>query len=625
MIYCSDLFHYSRRESSSVQIGRTPLGGSNPIRIQSMTNTSTMDTTGSVEQCKRIFDAGADYVRLTAQGVREAENLALIRSELFAQGYDKPLVADIHFNPKAADAAALYVEKVRINPGNFVDPVKTFKHFEYTDSEYANELQKIRARFVPFLDICKSHHTAVRIGVNHGSLSDRILSRYGDTPAGMVESCLEFLRICVEENFPNVAISIKASNTLIMVQTVRLLVARMDVEKMHFPLHLGVTEAGDGEDGRIKSAVGIGALLIDGIGDTIRVSLSEDPEKEIPVAKQIVRLIQARSEHDIIPGKANSGFDPFIYHRRQTMPVGPFGAGHMPVVIADLSQGPFDFSDSDLKPDFVYSGKAVQNRADGIPQICDATNFSGLLDTYPVFSISQLADLKQSSASINFLQISFADLTETLIEQLNVIANVVLILYSQHTNKVAEQRAAFHLLLNQACLIPVVIALSIVAGSLEEEQIITGLDFGPLFLDGFGDGLFMLASHKKSAYQATPDDEVFLMFGVLQASRLRMSKTEYISCPGCGRTLYDLQKTIARIKARTSHLKGLKIGIMGCIVNGPGEMADADYGYVGAGRGQVSLYKGQECLERAIPEEEAVDKLIELIRENGDWKEPELK
>jgi len=622
MIYCSDLFHYSRRESSSVQIGNTPLGGSNPIRIQSMTNTSTMDTKGSVEQCKRIFDAGADYVRLTAQGVREAENLALIRAELFAQGYDKPLVADIHFNPKAADAAALHVEKVRINPGNFVDPVKTFKHFEYTDAEYANELQKIRDRFVPFLDICKSHHTAVRIGVNHGSLSDRILSRYGDTPAGMVESCLEFLRICVGENFPNVVISIKASNTLIMVQTVRLLVARMDVENMHFPLHLGVTEAGDGEDGRIKSAVGIGTLMIDGIGDTIRVSLSEDPEMEIPVAQQIVRLVQARSEHESIPGKANPGFDPFTFHRRQTMAVGPFGGGHVPVVIADLSQGHFDFSDSDLKPDFVYSGKGISKRADGIPQLCDAKNCFGQQNTYPIFGISQIAELQHSSATLNFLQIGFADLNEALIQQLNVLSNVVLILYSQHTNKVAEQRAAFHFLMNQSCRIPVVIAQSFLAGSREEEQISAGLDFGPLLLDGFGDGLFMMTSERSSNYKCTPQDEVSVMFGVLQASRLRMSKTEYISCPGCGRTLYDLQKTIARIKARTSHLKGLKIGIMGCIVNGPGEMADADYGYVGAGRGQVSLYKGQECLERNIPEEEAVDKLIELIRENGDWKEP---
>jgi len=621
MNYCSDLFHYARRKSSPVQIGNTPLGGSNPIRVQSMTNTSTMDTRGSVEQCKRIIEAGADYVRLTAQGVREAENLALIRADLRAQGYQTPLVADIHFNPKAADAAAQCVEKVRINPGNFVDPVKTFKHFEYTEDEYAKELQKIRNRFVPFLDICKAHHTAVRIGVNHGSLSDRILSRYGDTPAGMVESCLEFLRICVAENFPDVAISIKASNTLIMVQTVRLLVARMDAENMHFPLHLGVTEAGDGEDGRIKSAVGIGALMIDGIGDTIRVSLSEDPEVEIPVAKQIVRLIGERSDHAAVPGKAFTGFDPFSYHRRDTRAVGPIGGGHAPVVIADCSNSDFDFSDAALKPDFVYGGKQYLKRSDKISQLIDVERYDGQEDAFPVFRISQISELELSTASLIFLLVGFQDLSESLISRLNHISNVVLILYSQHTNKVADQRAAFHFLLNHSCRIPVVIAQPSMAENLEEEQIRAGLDFGPLLLDGFGDGLFMVSSDKKVGYKSRISDIVSVLFGVLQASRLRMSKTEYISCPSCGRTLYDLQKTIAKIKARTSHLKGLKIGIMGCIVNGPGEMADADYGYVGAGRGQVSLYKGQECVERSIPEEEAVDKLIELIRKNGDWVE----
>jgi len=620
MNYCSDLFHYSRRKSSSVQIGNTPLGGSNPIRVQSMTNTSTMDTAASVEQCKRIIEAGADYVRLTAQGVREAENLAQIRADLRAQGYQTPLVADIHFNPKAADAAAVNVEKVRINPGNYVDPVKTFKHFEYSQEEYVHELQKIRDRFVPFLTICKTHHTAVRIGVNHGSLSDRIMSRYGDTPAGMVESCMEFLRICVEEDFLNVAISIKASNTLVMVQTVRLLVARMDAEDMHFPLHLGVTEAGDGEDGRIKSAVGIGTLMIDGIGDTIRVSLSEDPEVEIPVAKKIVRLIEERSQDAPITGTAFSDFDAFSFHRRKTISVGPFGGGQVPVVVADCSLSDVDFSNAVLKPDFIYSGSRFLNRVDGIPQIGDVSANSGQKDVYLVYGVSQLSLLEKSESLVNFLKLSFDDLSESLVQQLNKLSNVVLILESHRINKVAEQRAAFHFLLNHACSLPVVIAQSALAKSLEEEQIIAGLDFGPLLLDGFGDGLMMLASD--SLIACSPSSSVSVMFGVLQASRLRMSKTEYISCPSCGRTLFDLQKAIAKIKLRTSHLIGLKIGIMGCIVNGPGEMADADYGYVGAGRGQVSLYKGQDCVERAIPEEEAVDKLIELIRENGDWKEP---
>jgi len=576
----------------------------------------------SVEQCKRIIEAGADYVRLTAQGVREAENLAMIRAELRAQGYQTPLVADIHFNPKAADAAALNVEKVRINPGNYVDPVKTFKHFEYSEKEYIHELQKIRDRFVPFLTICKTHHTAVRIGVNHGSLSDRIMSRYGDTPAGMVESCLEFLRICVEEDFLNVAISIKASNTLVMVQTVRLLVARMDAEDMHFPLHLGVTEAGDGEDGRIKSAVGIGTLMIDGIGDTIRVSLSEDPEVEIPVAKQIVRLIEERSQDAPIAGTVFSDFDAFSFHRRKTIAVGPFGGGQVPVVVADGRFSDVDFSNAVLKPDFIYSGNGFLNCVDGIPQICDASAYSGQKSTYPVYGVSQISLLEKSESLVNFLQLNFDDLTESLVQQLNKLSTVVLILESHRINRVAEQRAAFHFLLSHACSLPVVIAQSSVAKSLEEEQIITGLDFGPLLLDGFGDGLLMLASANEYVSVSTPSSKVSVMFGVLQASRLRMSKTEYISCPSCGRTLFDLQRVIAKIKLRTSHLIGLKIGIMGCIVNGPGEMADADYGYVGAGRGQVSLYKGQECVERAIPEEEAVDKLLELIRENGDWKEP---
>jgi (E)-4-hydroxy-3-methylbut-2-enyl-diphosphate synthase len=623
MDYCPDLFHYSRRKSTPVQIGNTQLGGNNSIRVQSMTNTSTMDTIGCVEQCKRIIKAGADYVRLTAQGVREAENLALIHAELRAQGFDTPLVADIHFNPKAADSAAQYVEKVRINPGNYVDPVKTFRHFEYSEEEYARELQKIRERFVPFLHICKAHKTAVRIGVNHGSLSDRIMSRYGDTPVGMVESCMEFLRICVEEDFSDVVISIKASNTLVMVQAVRLLVVRMNAEKMFFPLHLGVTEAGDGEDGRIKSAVGIGSLLIDGIGDTIRVSLSEDPECEIPVAKLIVRLIEERSSHSKIKGVPFSGYDPFAFHRRETFAVGPLGGGQLPVVITDCCSIDFDFSNERLKPDFIYTGKNVQKRLDGIAQICDSFVYDYQKNTYPVFNIDRLTELKNNSASIKFLKLGFVDLSPSLLQRIDKIPNLVLLLYSGHSNKVAELRAAFHFLMNQSCRVPVIITEPSLASKQEEEQIIAGLDFGPLLLDGFGDGIFLLSSHlKDDFYQYTPDKAVSILFGVLQASRLRMSKTEYISCPGCGRTLYDLQKTVAKIKSRTSHLKGLKIGIMGCIVNGPGEMADADYGYVGAGKGQVSLYKGQVCVERSIPEEEALEKLMDIIKINGDWIDP---
>jgi len=641
MSYCPDLFHYSRRKTTPVAIGNTPLGGEYPIRVQSMTNTSTLDTAGSVEQCKRIIDAGADYVRLTAQGVREAENLAFIRSELLTQGYQTPLVADIHFNPKAADAAAKCVEKVRINPGNFVDSVKTFKHFDYSDAEYALELEKIRASFVPFLNICKAHNTAVRIGVNHGSLSDRILSRFGDTPAGMVESCLEFLRICVVEAFSEVVISIKASNTLIMVQTVRLLVERMNAENMQFPLHLGVTEAGDGEDGRIKSAVGIGALLLDGIGDTIRVSLSEDPELEIPVSKLLIRLVQQRVEADPIPVIPFPEFDPYHLHRRKTNPIGLIGAGQVPVVVADGTDG-VDFYDAALKPDYVYVGNTVvSNRKDGILQICDASIFSGQAGTVPLFRMEELSDLEASDATQKFLTLTYSDLTEALITRLNGILNLVLILGNRIDNQIsgcaisanskpcrnyiASQRAAFHFLLNQSCRIPVILAQESFAQTLEEEQLQAGLDFGPLLLDGFGDGLFLKSSSRQGCdYKQMPFEMVSILFGVLQATRLRVSKTEYISCPSCGRTLFDLQKTIARIKAQTSHLKGLKIGIMGCIVNGPGEMADADYGYVGAGRGQISLYKGQECVEKNIPEEDAVEKLIDLIRRNGDWINPEV-
>ena len=618
MTYCQDLFNYNRRTSSAVKIGTLVMGGNSPVRIQSMTNTSTMDTVSSVEQCKRIIDSGADLVRLTAQGVREAANLADIHKELRKQGYKSPLVADIHFNPKAADEAALHVEKVRINPGNYVDPVKTFLHFEYTDDEYQSELNKIRERFVPFLNICKLHKTAIRIGVNHGSLSDRIMSRYGDTPSGMVESCLEFLRICVEEDFHDVVISIKASNTLVMVQTVRLLVARMDIEGMHFPLHLGVTEAGDGEDGRIKSAIGTGTLLLDGIGDTIRISLSEDPELEIPVAKLLLEQVNKRSNHQKINAKPFANFDPFSFHRRETKSAGPFGGGQVPLIIADLSSFDYDFSHDTLKPDFVYSGLSNMERSDNIPQLMDISVFNGKKNTFPVYVADQFESLSEIGQSLVFLRIGYNDLSESLISRINNTKNIVLLLESHHVNCVAELRAMFHYLMTLDCKTPAVICSFSAYNNLETMQIGLSLDFGPLLLDGFGDGIFNMVSTTEDA-TITPSAKLGCMFGILQASRLRITKTEYISCPGCGRTLFDLQRTIARIKEKTSHLKGLKIGIMGCIVNGPGEMADADYGYVGAGRKQVSLYKGQVCVEKNIPEEAAVERLIELIKENGDW------
>ncbi len=559
-------FNYRRRHSSTVQIGNVPLGGDNPIRIQSMTSTSTLDTDASVAQCRRIFDAGADYVRLTAQGVREAHNIGEIRAALHAAGYTKPLVADIHFNPKAAFEAAATTDKVRINPGNFVDAARTFKKLEYTDEEYAAELEKIRRAVVPFIAICREHHTAVRLGVNHGSLSDRIMSRYGDTPAGMVESAMEYLRIFREENFNNVAISIKASNTVIMVETVRRLVAEMDREDMHYPLHLGVTEAGDGEDGRIKSAVGIGTLLAEGIGDTVRVSLSEEPELEIPVARKLVDYITAREGHAPISGCFAKAYNRIAPERRPTNAVGSIGGQNVPVVATALS--PVDVAAIATKPDFF------------------------------------LSDVNWKAVDASAKAEGFSD-------------DDVLLLTSHHANPVGEIEAFIHRLWDNGCKAPVVVRMSYDDTNEEDVQVKAGADFGALLLNGLVDGIVLDAPNLPNNA-----DAVAYSFGILQAARRRTTKTEYISCPSCGRTLYDLQHAVKEIKAATSHLKGLKIGIMGCIVNGPGEMADADYGYVGAAVGKVSLYKGKECVERNVPQDVALTHLIDLIKANGDWTEP---
>ena len=612
----TDLFNYSRRKASVVQIGNTPLGGDYPIRVQSMTNTATTDTDACVAQAKRIIEAGGEYVRLTTQGVREAENLKNINIGLRSQQYMTPLVADVHFNPKVADTAAQYAEKVRINPGNYVDPARTFKKLEYTDEEYANELQKIRNRFIPFLNICKENHTAIRIGVNHGSLSDRIMSRYGDTPEGMVESCMEFLRICVEEKFTDVVISIKASNTVVMVKTVRLLAATMEKEAMTFPLHLGVTEAGDGEDGRIKSALGIGALLVDGLGDTIRVSLSEAPEHEIPVAKKIVDYINRLKNHLFIPGQANKDFNYLSPTRRKTHPIGNIGGDQLPVVVACRVDGDSNI-DSAFRPDYIYVGKnKPQQPIDGISYIIDADVWTGEPNTYPAFHTEQLMFLSMCKAERKFLFINFLSLTEETIACLKSYKNVVLIAQTTLSNPTGEQRALVHQLMNEGLTQPVVFFQHYQENDLEDLQLKSALDIGALLFDGFCDGICLYNQGKipHISLDATA-------FGILQAGRLRMSKTEYISCPGCGRTLFDLQTTIAKVKAATSHLKGLKIGIMGCIVNGPGEMADADYGYVGAGRGRISLYHHKTCIEKNIPETEAVEKLIELIKANNDYKE----
>ena len=606
-------FNYSRRKSSTVRIGNTPLGGTNPIRIQSMANVSTMETDAAVQQAIRMIDAGAEYVRFTAQGEREARNLGVIRKQLKEAGYLTPLVADIHFNPRAADAAAEEVEKVRINPGNYVDKVKTFDLLEYTDEEYAAELQKIRDRFIPFLNICKAHGTAIRIGVNHGSLSDRIMSRYGDTPEGMVASCMEFLRICRDEDFSDVVISIKASNTVVMVKTVRLLVHTMELEDMHYPLHLGVTEAGDGEDGRIKSAVGIGSLLSDGIGDTIRVSLSEDPEAEIPVARKLVDYILEREGHTPIEATLAPGYNPISPETRLSRMVEGIGGNSQPLVISDRSNGDFEF-DRTVLPDYIYIGKEdPDNLPDHFRLLVDAHFWKERPNAYPYFIASEIETLKDYSAAIKFVRLTNHDLTDYAIELLKQDPSVVIILSTHNLNGVGSQRAAMHRLMAAGCDAPVILHREYRETDMEALQLKAAADLGTLLLDGFGDGVML---HNEGDNTATIDN---YMFAILQATRKRISKTEYISCPSCGRTLYDLQTTIARIKEATSHLKGLKIGIMGCIVNGPGEMADADYGYVGAGKNRISLYKGKECVLKNIPEEEAVERLVQLFKDNGVW------
>lgn len=597
-----DLFNYHRRESNVVHIGEMDMGGDNPIRIQSMTTTNTNDTDACVDQAERIIQSGGELVRLTTQGTREAENLRNIHDRLHQKGYNIPLVADVHFNANVADVAALYAEKVRINPGNYVDPARRFIKQAYTDEEYAQELKRIEDRFVPFLNICKQHHTAIRIGVNHGSLSDRIRNRYGDTPAGIVESCMEFLRICQKEDFNDVVISIKASNTVVMVQSVRLLVNTMDRENMQYPLHLGVTEAGEGEDGRIKSAVGIGALLSDGIGDTIRVSLSEPPENEIPVARNLVDYISKRADHLIIPGEVGKDFNYLKPERRRTRAAGHIGGSNVPVVIT---------SDEGSKADYIYIGSKEVTQADNQKYIVDYDSYRGQKNTYPIFPAMAMPFIAAVKAEVKFLVLQFGTPTDEYVACLKAHPEVVVIAVSNHQNKVGEQRALVHEMMVNSLFNPVVFAQMYRLNDKSDFQLYASADMGPLMIDGFTDGIWLMNDGQLdvSVLEETA-------FSILQAARLRMSKTEFISCPGCGRTLYDLQDTIARIKAATSHMKGLKIGIMGCIVNGPGEMADADYGYVGAAAGRVSLYRKQTCVEKNIPAEEAVEHLLKLINDD---------
>lgn len=611
-----DLFNYLRRTSSVTCIGDTPMGGAYPIRVQSMTTTDTNDTEASVAQAERIADAGGEYVRLTTQGTREAENLKAIGMRLRADGYATPLIADVHFNARVADVAAHYAQKVRINPGNYVDPARTFKTLDYTDEEYAKEIEKIEQRFIPFLHICKEHHTAVRIGVNHGSLSDRIMSRYGDTPAGIVESCMEFLRICKREHFDDVVISIKASNTVVMVRSVRLLVSEMEKEGMHYPLHLGVTEAGEGEDGRIKSAVGIGALLADGIGDTIRVSLSEEPEAEIPVARRLVEYITQRAGHSMIPCEPFAGFDYLQPEPRETHGIDIVGGQSLPVVIVSemgLNGRPSAFEAPQAPlPDFIYTGASLpERRRKGQKYIVDFNAYHGEADTYPIFPHTAMPFIASVNAPMKFLVLQFGVSEEEYTACLKAHPEVVVVCMSNHSNRLGHQRALVHEMMAHGLKNPVIFSEAYRHSKEEKEdfQLEAAADTGALMIDGFCNGLWLM---NDGTLPAT--DLVATALGILQAGRLRTSKTEYISCPGCGRTLYDLRSTIARIKAATSDMAGLKIGIMGCIVNGPGEMADADYGYVGAGPHRVSLYRKKECVQRSIPEEEAVDRLLELIR-----------
>ena len=564
-----DLFNYKRRATVEVAVGDVLIGSEQPVRVQSMTNTCTMDTDGSVEQTLRIVERGGELVRLTTQGNREAVNLGNIKQQLLARGCSVPLVADVHFNAAVADTAARYADKVRVNPGNYVDTARTFKHIDYTDAEYADELKRLRERFVAFLDICKAEGKAVRVGVNHGSLSDRIMSRYGDTPSGVVESCMEFLRICRDENFKNVVVSIKTSNTSMMVTTVRRLVRVMSEEGISYPLHLGVTEAGDAEDGRIKSAVGIGALLADGIGDTLRVSLAEAPENEIPVAKQLVDYVTHRAGHQPVDAVVAYAFNYEEPARRATRAVGKVGGENLPVVVGGT------VADADIAPDFIAADVAVCSPEEAVDS--------------------------------SFVAVEYKDLTAENVARLKSLKDIVIVASTAHANPVGELRALVHKLMVEGVDAPVIIRRVYDEPTVEELRIKAAADLGVLLIDGLADGLW-LENPSSSA-----DGLNAIMFGILQATRARISKTEYIACPGCGRTMYDLQGTLARIKAATAHLKGLKIGVMGCIVNGPGEMADADYGYVGAARGKVSLYRRKECVEKNIPEEEAIERLLQLI------------
>ncbi|MEX2568728.1 MAG: (E)-4-hydroxy-3-methylbut-2-enyl-diphosphate synthase [Cyclobacteriaceae bacterium] len=648
--YCNSLTNYSRRKTIPVKVGDLIIGGDNPIVVQSMTTVDTMDTEGSIAQSIRMIESGCQLVRITAPSIKEAENLRQIKEGLVKRGYTTPLVADIHFTPNAAEVAARVVEKVRVNPGNYADK-KKFEVLEYTDEGYQAELDRIRDRFLPLVNICKEKGTAMRIGTNHGSLSDRIMSRYGDTPLGMVESALEFLRICEDENYHDIVISMKSSNTQVMVQAYRLLVQKLDEGGFKpYPLHLGVTEAGDGEDGRVKSAVGIGALLEDGLGDTVRVSLTEDPEFESPVVQNLINRYETRPEQSGVLPIKHYPVNPFVYTRRKTLEIANFGAGNVPRVLADLSSlrnivekdlkqvGHFYLPEldkwkmNDQGSDYVFTGdhpipfmlpnglKEIQNDKVWLAQEDKKNKF-------PAFSLASYSHSELFHPELNFLFLG-DDEVELALPLLSNDSKTVLVLHTFLEHKMQALRRAFVVLLNADIQLPVVVNISYPVQENEKTVLYAATDVGGLLIDGLGDGIFMGMAQPSPASKTESLDQVkfhnSVSFGVLQAARTRMSKTEYISCPSCGRTLFDLQETTAMIRKRTDHLKGVKIGIMGCIVNGPGEMADADYGYVGSGKGKITLYKGKEVIKKSVPSKKAVDELIEIIRQDGHWIEPDV-
>ncbi len=634
--YAVSLTSFQRFKTHEVKVGNVGIGGDNPIRIQSMTTTDTMDTQKTVEQSIRMIEAGCEFVRITAPSKREAENLAPIKEAIRAAGYDTPIIADIHFTPNAAEIAAGIVEKVRVNPGNYADR-KKFENIEYTNETYNAELERIRKRFTPLILLCKENHTAMRIGTNHGSLSDRIMSRYGDTPQGMVESAMEFLRICREKDYHDIVLSMKASNCKVMVEAYRLLMVYMMREGMNYPIHLGVTEAGEGEDGRIKSAVGIGTLLEDGIGDTVRVSLTEEPEAEIPVAKMLVNRYVERKNHDAIPEIGQNPIDPFAFNRRETDVIVNLGKGEVPRIIGDLSEKeeikpaslfafgynysvPLDkWNITDQAADFVFVGENDVNfEIPGTLGIIANADFwkksPNKVRFYPLMNAEEFESYGELSSKLNFIRANDDDMYRPLfIEKLQETEHSVLVISTENSNAVAALRRVFIELMNSDCKIPVIVYRDYEKLHREALQQYASTDFGALLIDGLSDGIWL----KSNAMELKGQNS--LCFGILQATRTRISKTEYISCPSCGRTLFDLQETTAKIRSRTSHMKGLKIGIMGCIVNGPGEMADADYGYVGTGQGKITLYKEKEVVKRNVSSELAVDELIELIKSHGDW------